>query len=271
MKGPRRIACLTAETTEVLYLLGEQERIVGISGFTTRPAIARQEKPKVSGFSTAKIEKILAVKPDLVLAFSNLQADIAADLVRAGVEVHVFNQRSVQGILDMVATLGALTHATDRAESLIAGLRQRMQQAAETASYLPVAPKVYFEEWNDPLISGVQWVAELIEIAGGKDCFAELSTAQSAKERIIADPDEVVRRQPDIIIGSWCGKKFQPEQVLARSGWHAIPAVQSGQVHEIKSADILQPGPSAIQHGLAQLQTIMQRWGVSQAHSKHWS
>lgn len=271
MKGPRRIACLTAETTEVLYLLGEQERIAGISGFTTRPAIARQEKPKVSGFSSAKIEKILAVKPDLVLAFSNLQADIAADLVRAGVEVHVFNQRSVQGILDMIATLGVLTHAADRAEALIAGLRQRMQQAAETASHLPVAPKVYFEEWNDPLISGIQWVAELIEIAGGKDCFADLSAYQSAKQRIIADPDEVVKRQPDIIIGSWCGKKFQPEHVLARPGWHAIPAVQSGQVHEIKSADILQPGPSAIQHGLPQLQTIMQRWGVSQAHSKHWS
>ncbi|ABE48385.1 cobalamin-binding protein [Methylobacillus flagellatus] len=271
MKGPRRIACLTAEATEVLYLLGEQARIVGISGFTTRPAIARQEKPKISGFSTAKIEKILAVKPDLVLAFSNLQADIAADLVRAGVEVHVFNQRSVQGILDMVATLGALTHATDRAEALIAGLRQRMQQVAETASYLPTAPKVYFEEWNDPLISGVQWVAELIEMAGGRDCFADLSAYHSAKERIITDPDEVVRRQPDIIIGSWCGKKFQPEHVLARPGWHTIPAVQSGQVHEIKSADILQPGPSAILHGLPQLQTIMQRWGVSQAHSKHWS
>lgn len=271
MKGPRRIACLTAETTEVLYLLGEQERIVGISGFTTRPAIARQEKPKISGFSSAKIEKILAVKPDLVLAFSNLQADIAADLVRAGTEVHVFNQRSVQGILDMIATLGALTYAADRANALIAGLRQRMQQAAETARYLPVAPKVYFEEWNDPLISGIQWVAELIEIAGGSDCFAELAACKSAKERIIADPGEVVRRQPDIIIGSWCGKKFQPEHVLARPGWQAIPAVQSGQVHEIKSADILQPGPSAIQHGLPQLQAIMQRWGVSQAHSKHWS
>jgi len=270
MKGPQRIACLAAETTEVLYLLGEQERIVGISGFTTRPAIARKEKPKISGFSSAKLEKILAVKPDLVLAFSNLQADIAAELVRAGVEVHVFNQRSIQGIFDMIATLGALTYASDRATALIAGLEVRIQQAAETASYLPCAPKVYFEEWNDPLISGIQWVGELIAIAGGTDCFAELSACKSAKERVIA-ADEVIQRQPDIIIGSWCGKKFQPEQVLARPGWLAIPAVQAGQVHEIKSADILQPGPSAIQHGLAQLQTIIQRWGVQQMHSKHWS
>ncbi len=270
MKGPQRIACLVAETTEVLYLLGEQERIVGISGFTTRPAIARNEKPKISGFSSAKLEKILAVKPDLVLAFSNLQADIAAELVRAGVEVHVFNQRSIQGIFDMIATLGALTYASDRATALIAGLEARIQQAAETASYLPCAPKVYFEEWNDPLISGIQWVGELIAIAGGTDCFAELSACKSAKERVIA-ADEVIQRQPDIIIGSWCGKKFLPEQVLARPGWLAIPAVQAGQVHEIKSADILQPGPSAIRHGLAQLQTIIQRWGVQQMHSKHWS
>ncbi|SNR60232.1 iron complex transport system substrate-binding protein [Methylobacillus rhizosphaerae] len=270
MKGPQRIACLTAETTEVLYLLGEQERIAGISGFTTRPAIARKAHPKISGFSTAKVEKILAVKPDLVLAFSNLQADIAAELIRAGVEVHVFNQRSVQGILDMIATLGALTYATESAEILIMDLRNHMQRATEMASHLSSRPKVYFEEWNDPLISGIQWVAELIEIAGGVDCFSELSICKSAKDRIIA-PDEVIRRQPDIIIGSWCGKKFQPEQVLARPEWHTIPAVQSGQVHEIKSADILQPGPAAITHGLKQLQTIIQRWGVQQAHSKHWS
>ncbi|MCB5190136.1 cobalamin-binding protein [Methylobacillus arboreus] len=271
MKGPQRIACLTAETTEVLYLLGEQERIVGISGFTTRPAIARKEKPKIAAFSSAKIENILAVKPDLVLAFSNLQADIVAELVRAGVEVHAFNQRSVQDILDMIATLGVLVHANEKAEALIADLQQRMQQAVETAHYLPAIPKVYFEEWNDPLISGIQWVSELIGIAGGMDCFEELAAHKSAQQRIIADPEEVVRRQPDIIIGSWCGKKFQPEQVLSRPGWNTIPAVQSGQVHEIKSADILQPGPSAIQHGLKQLQTILQRWGVNQAHHKHWS
>ena len=271
MKGPQRIACLTAETTEVLYLLGEQARIVGISGFTTRPAIARKEKPKIAAFKTAKIDNILAVQPDLVLAFSNLQADIVAELVRAGLEVHVFNQRSVQGILDMISTLGTLVHAQDKAAALISELQQRMQQVAETASYLPHAPKVYFEEWNEPLISGIQWVAELIEIAGGRDCFAELSACKSAKERIIADPDEIIRRQPDIIIGSWCGKKFQPEQVLARPGWQSIPAVQAGQVHEIPSADILQPGPAAIQHGLQQLHSIIQRWGVQQAHSKHWS
>ena len=271
MQGPQRIACLTAETTEVLYLLGEQSRIVGISGFTTRPEIARKEKPRISAFSTANIDKILELQPDLVLAFSDLQTNIVAELVRIGVEVHVFNQRSVQGMLDMIATLGALTHANDRAAALIESLQQTMRQVVETASYLPRAPKVYFEEWNEPLISGVQWVGELIAMAGGQDCFAELSAFKSAKDRIIADPGTVIQKQPDIIIGSWCGKKFQPEQILARPGWNAIPAVQSGQIYEINADDILQPGPSLIQHGLKQLQSIIQRWGVQQTHSKHWS
>ena len=271
MSGPQRIACLSAETTEVLYLLNQQHRIAGISGFSTHPARAKREKPKIAAFSSANIEKILAVEPDLVLAFSNLQADIVASLVKAGLEVHVFNQRSIDGILDMILTLGQLVHAQAEAQALVTELQTLMDQVAAQAEFLPRAPKVYFEEWNQPLISGIGWVSEMITLAGGIDCFAELASAQSAQQRVIADPDEVIRRQPDIIIGSWCGKKFQPEQVLARPGWGEIPAVQSGQIHEIKSADILQPGPAAIRLGLKALQSIIQRWGVQQAHSKHWS
>lgn len=267
---PRRIVCLTAETTEVLYLLGQQHRIVGISGFTTRPAIARKEKPKVSAFTSAKIEKILELQPDLVLAFSNLQGDIAAALVKAGLEVHVFNQRSIEETLRMITTLGALTGAVDKAHSLVTELEKTIAQVRESASYLPSRPKVYFEEWNEPLICSIRWVAELIEIAGGVDCFPELTQFHSAKERIV-EPQQVVERMPDIIIGSWCGKKFQPEQVMAREGWSAIPAVQNGLVMEIKSADILQPGPVLITHGLRQIQAVIQQWGARQAHSKHWS
>jgi len=266
----QRIVCLTTETTEVLYLLGEQARIVGISGFTTRPAIARREKSKVSAFTSAKIDKILDLKPDLVLGFSDLQADIAAALIKAGVEVHVFNQRSVDDILRMVTTLGALVGAPEKAAALVKQLQLTIEGVEETTLYLPAKPKVYFEEWNEPLISGIRWVADLIKIAGGEDCFADLSVHTSAKERMIADSDQVVERMPDIIIGSWCGKKFQPEQVMARPGWDVIPAVKNGFVREIKSADILQPGPSVITHGLKQLQTIIQQWGVQQTHSKHW-
>lgn len=271
MTGPQRIACLSAETTEVLYLLNQQHRIAGISGFTTHPPRAKKELPKIAAFSSANIEKILAVQPDLVLAFSNLQADIVASLVQAGLQVHVFNQRSIAGILDMILTLGQLVDAREAAQSLVAELQTQLDQVAAQAEFLPRAPKVYFEEWNQPMISGIRWVSEMITLAGGVDCFAELSSEHSAKQRVIEDPDEVIRRQPDIIIGSWCGKKFQPEQVLARPGWGSIPAVQSGQIHEIKSADILQPGPAAIRLGLKQLQGIIQRWGVQQAHSKHWS
>ena len=270
MTGARRIVCLTAETTEVLYLLGEQARIVGISGYTTRPARARREKPRIAAFTSANIDKILALQPDLVLGFSNLQADIAADLIRAGIEVHVFNQRSIDEILRMVTTLGALIGATDKALQLVSELQQTIAAISETADYLPARPKVYFEEWNDPMISSIRWVAELIEIAGGTDCFTELSLHASAKDRIIADPQQVVERMPDIIIGSWCGKKFQPEQVIARPGWHCILAVQNGMLFEIKSADILQPGPSVITHGLKQLQAIIQQWGARQTCSKHW-
>ena len=267
----QRIACLTVETAETLYLLGEQDRIVGISGYTTRPAHARREKPKIAAFTSAKIEKILALSPDLVLTCTDLQADIAAALIKAGVEVHAFNQRSLTGILQMITTLGALTGAGDKAAQLVKQLRQTMDVVAETAAYLPVHPTIYFEEWDEPMISGISWVGELIALAGGIDCFAELSSLPHAKNRIIADSDEVVRRMPDIIIGSWCGKKFQPEAVINRRSWRDIPAVRNGMLFEIKSADILQPGPYAITHGLRQLQQIVQRWGAQQSFAKHWS
>ena len=259
MYYPKRIVCLTTETTEILYLIGEQDRIVGISGYTTRPAIARQEKPKVAAFTSAKIDKILDLKPDLVIGFSNLQADIAAALIRAGIQVHVFNQRSIQETLNTISMTGALVGATDKALKLVNELESIITTAKENAKKFVAKPVIYFEEWNEPIITGIRWVSELIEIAGGKDCFAELSPFQSATDRII-DASTVVARKPDIIIGSWCGKKFQPEQVIARESWHSIPAVKNGFIREIKSADILQPGPSLITHGLKQLQDIIQEW-----------
>jgi iron complex transport system substrate-binding protein len=260
MAGPQRIVCLTEETAETLYLLGEEARIVGISGFTVRPPQARKEKPKVSGFTSAKIDKILALAPDLVLGFSDLQADIAAALIRHGLAVHVFNQRSVEGILDMIGLLGAMMGASARAEALVEQYWLNLEAVRNEGSRLPRRPRVYFEEWDNPLISGIRWVSELIGIAGGEECFPGLTTAASAKDRIIADPNEVVRRTPDIIIGSWCGKRFRPERVKARAGWDAIPAVQTGHIYEIKSADILQPGPAALGDGLAQIHRIIMRW-----------
>jgi iron complex transport system substrate-binding protein len=257
LHGPQRIICLTEETTETLYLLGEQDRIVGISGFTVRPPRARREKPRVAAFTSAKIERILALKPDLVLGFSDLQADIAAELIRAGIEVHVFNQRSVEEILAFIRLLGAMVGAQSRAEALVAALRQGIDRARQAAARLPRRPRVYFEEWDQPLITGIRWVAELVEIAGGQDCFPELSMQPQARGRIIADPLEVVRRAPDIMIASWCGKKFNPARVLERPGWHALPAVRNGCLSEIKSCDILQPGPAALTDGLAQLQRII--------------
>jgi iron complex transport system substrate-binding protein len=260
---PQRIVCLTTETVEVLYLLGEQDRIVGISGYTTRPAIARQEKPKIAAFTSAKIDKILALKPDLVLGFSNLQADIAASLIKAGVEVHVFNQRSIEDILRMILTIGRLVGTSHQAESLIQGIQQQVELARQSMADLPRKPKVYFEEWDAPMMCSIRWASELITIAGGEDCFPELSQYHSAHERTVT-PEQVLARMPDIIIGSWCGKKFQPEQVVAREGWHAIPAVQNNMVFEIKSADILQPGPSIFTYGLPQLQTIIRQWSQLQ-------
>jgi iron complex transport system substrate-binding protein len=262
---PERIVCLTEETTETLYLLGEQRRIVGISGFTVRPPQARKEKPKVSAFTSAKIDKILALAPDLVLGFSDMQADIAAELIRAGVQVHVFNQRNVAGIFDMIALLGAMIGTAAKAEALINRLRAELERIGRAAAALPQRPCVYFEEWDEPLISGIGWVSELVWIAGGRDCFAELAPEKSAKQRIIADAAEVVRRAPDIIIGSWCGKRFRPAQVSARPGWDAVPAVLSGELHEIKSPDILQPGPAALTDGVRQLHDIIQRWANARA------
>lgn len=257
---PRRIVCLTEETTETLYLLGEQDRIVGISGFTVRPPQARREKPKVSTFSSARIERILALEPDLVLGFSDIQAEIAAELIRRGLSVHVFNHRSVAGILGMIHTVGALVDAVGKAEALIATLQQELEALAAAAAALPRRPRVYFEEWDAPLISGIRWVSELIELAGGEDCFGELASEPLAKNRIIADPQEVVRRNPDLIIGSWCGKRFRPEQVAARPGWEVISAVRAGRLHEIRSSDILQPGPAALTDGVRQIHALIRIW-----------
>lgn len=264
--GPRRIVCLSAETTETLYLLGEEDRIVGISGFTVRPARARREKPKISGFTSAKIERIVALEPDLVLGFSNLQADIAAELARKGLEVHIFNQRSVEEILDFIGMLGRMVGAPDRAQALIDKLRGELEAARRAALALPCRPRVYFEEWDDPLISGIRWTAELIGIVGGEDCFPELSVRPGAKDRVIADSLEVARRAPDVLIASWCGKKFNRRRVLERSGWQDIPAVRHGRLFEIKSCDILQPGPAALSDGLHQLREIITQCAEEMAH-----
>ena len=256
---PERIVCLTEETTETLYLLSEAQRIVGISGFTVRPPQARKEKPRVSAFTSANIGKILKLKPDLVLGFSDLQADIAAELIRCGVAVHVFNQRSVPEILQMIRVLGGIVGCADRAATLADTLLAKLEVTRVANADAP-RPRVYFEEWDEPLISGIRWVSELIEIAGGADCFPELKERGLARDRIIADPTEVVRRAPDIIIGSWCGKKFRPEQVCNRAGWLSVPAVAANEVHEIKSPLILQPGPAALTDGLDALCGIVSDW-----------
>lgn len=260
---PERIVCLTEETTELLYLLGEQDRIVGISGYTVRPPRARKEKPRVSAFTTAKTDRILALEPDLVLGFSDLQCDIAAELVRRGVEVHVFNQRSVQEILNMMGMVGGMVGATDRTTVLIQDIETGLRRIEDEARAHKVRPKVYFEEWNDPLISGIRWVSELVEIAGGEDCFPELRDKPLGKDRIVGDPMEVVRRNPDIVIGSWCGKKFRPEQVAARPGWDAVNAVRGNFLHEVKSAQVLQPGPAALTDGVRRLHEIIANWHAS--------
>lgn len=256
-QGPRRIVCLTEETTETLYLLGEQARIVGISGFTVRPPQARHEKPRVSAFTSAHIDKILALQPDLVLGFSDLQADIAAQLIRAGIEVHVFNQRSVAQILESIRCLGAMIGSTAKTTRLIGNLTRHLDALREQALRLPMRPRVYFEEWDEPMISAIRWVSELIEIAGGRDCFPELAREGAGKNRIIHDPLEVVRRAPEIIFGSWCGKKFRPERVAARPGWSDVPAVRDGALYEIKSPIILQPGPAALTDGVTALADVI--------------
>jgi iron complex transport system substrate-binding protein len=257
---PSRIVCLTEETTETLYLLGEQARIVGISGFTVRPPRARREKPKVSAFTSAKIDRIVGLRPDLVLGFSDLQADIAAELVRAGIEVHVFNHRSVDEILRMIAMLGAMVGCVSRAQALIDELEAGLAAIRASAARFPRRPRVYFEEWDEPQISGIRWVSELVGIAGGEDCFPELAREPLGKNRIIADPLEVPRRAPEVIFGSWCGKKFRPELVAARDGWSEVPAVRNAHLYEIKSSIILQPGPAALTDGVRELHAHLVAW-----------
>ena len=256
---PQRIVCLTTETVEVLYALGEQERIVGISGYTVRPPQARKEKPKVFAFTTGDSEKILAVRPDLVLTFSDLQADIARDLIKAGIPVYALNMRSVEDILAMVETVGRLVGAEAKAMALVAELEAEIaltrQLAAARIARQGRRPRVYFEEWDEPLISGLRWASELIEIAGGEDVFAARSHSPLAVDRQ-PSAAEVIAAAPEIIIGSWCGKHFRPERVAARPGWQEIPAVRNGRLHELKSAVILTPGPVAISEGLPQLRAL---------------
>jgi iron complex transport system substrate-binding protein len=264
MFPPERIVCLTEETVETLYLLGEDHRIVGVSGYAVRPPQVRREKPRVSAFISADIGKILALEPDLVLTFSDLQADIAAALIRANVAVHAFNQRDVAGILGMIRTVGALVGAAAKADVLVNGLSAQLDAARCRAAELPSKPRVYFEEWDEPMISGIGWVSELIEAAGGIDVFAELSTRKSAKDRIVP-PEAVIEAAPNIIIGSWCGKKFVPARVAARPGFCDLPAVKTGWLREVKSTVILQPGPAALTDGLDQLAAIVEAWSQSRS------
>ena len=257
---PSRIVCLTEETTETLYLLGEGDLVIGVSGYTVRPPEARQ-KPRVSAFINARFEKIEALRPDLILAFSDLQADIAAELARRGLNVVLFNQRSIAEILQMIRMLGGLIGRADRGEALAARLETGLQEIRARASQLSSRPRVYFEEWDDPLISGIQWVEELIEIAGGDPIFPELRHAKLAKDRIV-QPEEVVRRHPDVIVASWCGKAVRREKIASRVGWASLPAVQAGHIYEIKSALILQPGPASLTDGVRQLHEIIMGVGV---------
>ncbi len=257
---PQRIVCLTEETTETLYLLGEDWRIVGISGFTVRPPRARREKPRVSAFTSAKTDRIIALKPDLVLGFSDLQADIAAELIRAGLEVHVFNHRSVAEILRMVRTLGGMIGCEAKAVALARELQSGLDEVRARAASFARRPRVYFEEWDDPLISGIGWVSELVTLAGGEECFPELAGKSLGRDRIIADRLEVARRAPDIVLASWCGKKFRPLTLAARPGWEGIPAVRDGYLREIKSSIILQPGPAALTEGVRAIQGVIAEW-----------
>jgi iron complex transport system substrate-binding protein len=264
MFPPERIVCLTEETVETLYLLGEERRIVGVSGYAVRPPRVRKEKPRVSAFISADFEKILALEPDLVLTFSDLQADIAAELIRRNVAVHAFNQRDVAGIIDMIRTVGALTGVQLKSEALAESLAERLYKTRERAAALPRHPRIYFEEWDDPMISGIKWVSELIGIAGGIEVFAELSERKNARDRIVSAA-EVIAAAPDIIVGSWCGKKFVPAKVAARDGFAAVPAVSTGWLREVKSPLILQPGPAALTDGLDALAAIVSEWAAQSA------
>jgi len=258
-RHPERIVCLTEESTETLYLLGEERRIVGISGYTVRPARARREKPRVSAFLSAKTDKILALKPDLVIGFSDLQADIARDLTKAGLNVLIFNQRSVQEILNVILALSSLVGAADKGAALVQRLEAGLDEIREKAKAFGRRPRVYFEEWDEPMISGIRWVSELVEIAGGEDVFSDQSSSQAATGRIVSNANVVIEKSPDVILASWCGKKFRPERVAARPGWQEIPAVKAGELHEIKSADILQPGPAALTDGVRRIHGILKQ------------
>jgi iron complex transport system substrate-binding protein len=264
---PKRIVCLTEETTETLYLLGEDKRIVGISGFTVRPPRARREKPKVSAFTSARIDKIIALQPDLVLGFSDLQADIAAELIRCGVAVHVFNQRSIAEILQMISMLGGMIGCDAKAATLVQRIAAGLAKIRAAAQLLGLRPRVYFEEWDTPQISAIKWVSELVELAGGSDCFAELAQESLGKNRIIADPLEVPRRAPQIIFASWCGKKFRPELLANRPGWSSVPAVRDGELHEIKSPIILQPGPAALTDGVQAIHAQIVKWAAAKRNT----
>ena len=263
--GPQRIVCLTEETTEWLYLLGQDHRIVGISGYTVRPRRARDEKPKVSAFLSAKIDKILTLKPDCVFGFSDLQADIAALLIRAGVQVTVFNQRSVDEIFSMLYQVAAMVGQVEQGLLHLQQMRAQLDAIQQAAAKFKRRPIVYFEEWDEPHISCIRWVSELIGMAGGDDCFPELAQMPMGKDRIIAEGKTIVDRAPDIIIGSLCGKKFRSEKVATRKGWQEVPAVRNNQIFEIKSANILQPGPAALTDGVAQLHQIVKQWEASYA------
>ena len=258
---PSRIVCLTEETTETLYLLGEGDRVVGVSGYTVRPPEARR-KPRVSAFIHAKYEKIDALEPDLILGFSDLQANIAAELIKRGYPVMVFNQRSVSEILQMIRVLGALIGCTEKANRLISHLELEIDSIRAAAAQLPCRPRVFFEEWDDPLISGIRWVEELVQIAGGDSIFPELRDAKLGKQRIVSGED-IIRRQPDVIIASWCGKAVRRQRIAQREGWQDVPAIRNGHIYEIKSAYILQPGPAALTEGVRQLHHIIAR--VAQA------
>ena len=265
---PQRIVCLTEETTELLYILGQEHRIAGISGYTVRPPQARHAHSKVSAFTSAKIDKIQQLQPDLVLGFSDMQADIATALIKQGIAVHIFNQRSVADIFSMVMLLSAMVGAHEAGLAWLHEIRARIDAIKLHSAAYQHRPKVYFELWNDPLMAGIHWVSELIEIAGGDDCFADLAKQSLAKNRIIADPNDVIAANPDIIIGSWCGRRFKPQQLAERAGWDAITAVQQQHIYEIKSASILQPGPGALTDGLTQLVTIIEQWQLQQQEGK---
>ena len=261
--GPQRIVCLTEEPTEWLYLLGEERRIVGISGYTVRPPRAREEKPKVSAFLSAKIDKIVELRPDCVIGFSDLQADIASQLVKKGIQVTIFNQRSVAEIFSMMYQLAAMVGQEARGLALMQGMQARLLEIEQAASTFKRRPRVFFEEWYDPHISAIAWVSEIIGIAGGDDCFPELAKEPMGKGRIIADGLDIVRRNPDIILGSWCGRRFRPAHVRARAGWQDVNAVKNDQLFEIKSAEILQPGPAALTDGVEQIHRIIVDWSLA--------